>query len=235
MKLGGFRGEHGRQARCTDAMEEGQKRYKRRKNQVRTFSCTKGQIPAFDFRTACNGDESMVNLLINSNRLSTNRVEILFGTTWMNLQTDIRLIQEFEERYMVNGKVQRRFVDFAHPETKTAIELDGSVHQRLDVQANDFKRQREMESIGWTFIRFSNPQILRDPQGCAQFALQCIQSRQHLQPVQHCSIPASFPQPAPRRRRYHHKYRQFKRKMQQLFAAAVVLAAILFLVLLAAK
>ena len=154
----------------------------------------------------------------------------------MNLGTDIRLIQEFEERYVVNGKVQRRFVDFAHPETKTAIELDGSVHQRLDVQANDLRRQREMESIGWTFIRFSNPQILRDPQGCAQFALQCIQSRQYLQPVQRCSIPASFPQPASRRRhRYHRKYRQFKRKVQQLFAAAVVLAAILFLVLLAAK
>lgn len=163
-------------------------------------------------------------------------MEILFGTTWMNVQTDIRLIQEFEERYVINGKVQRRFVDFAHPETKTAIELDGSVHKRPDVQANDLRRQREMERIGWTFIRFTNPQILRDPQGCAQFALQCIQSRQHLQPVQHCSIPASFPQPAPRRRRsYHRRYHHFKRKMQQLFAAAVVIAAILFLVLLTVK
>jgi very-short-patch-repair endonuclease len=152
----------------------------------------------------------------------------------MNLGTDIRLIQEFEERYVVNGKVQRRFVDFAHPETKTAIELDGSVHKRLDVQANDFKRQREMEGIGWTFIRFSNPQILRNPQGCAQFALQCIHSRQHLQPVQHCYIPASFPRPAPRRR-HHRRYRSYKRSLRQLFAAAVVIATLLFLILLTLK
>jgi very-short-patch-repair endonuclease len=58
----------------------------------------------------------------------------------MNLQTDVRLIQEFEERYVINGKVKRRFVDFAHPETKTAIELDGSIHKRPDVQANDLRR-----------------------------------------------------------------------------------------------
>ena len=82
----------------------------------------------------------MINLLVNSKRPSTNRVEILFGTTWMNLQTDVRLIQEFEERYVINGKVKRRFVDFAHPETKTAIELDGSIHKRPDVQANDLRR-----------------------------------------------------------------------------------------------
>ncbi|MBA2679602.1 MAG: DUF559 domain-containing protein [Ktedonobacteraceae bacterium] len=180
----------------------------------------------------------MINLLVNSNRLSTNRVEILFGTTWMNLQTDIRLIQEFEERYIINGKVQRRFVDFAHPETKTAIELDGSVHKRPDVQANDLRRQREMERIGWTFIRFTNPQILRDPQGCAQFALQCIQSRQHLSPVQYCSIPASFTQSAPRRRsrrKYHSYKRTFKRTIERLFAIAIVIAALLFLILLTLK
>jgi hypothetical protein len=90
-----------------------------------------------------------------------------------------------------------------------------------------------MERIGWTFIRFTNPQILRDPQGCAQFALQCIQSRRYLPPVQHCYIPASF-QPAPRRSR-HRKYRYYKRIVQRVLAAAVVIAAIMFLLLLTVK
>ncbi len=178
----------------------------------------------------------MQNLLINSKRVSTNRVEILFGTTWMSMQTNIRLIQEFEERYIINGKVQRRFVDFAHPETRTAIELDGSIHKRPDVQANDQRRQWEMEQLGWTFIRYTNSQIMNNPYGCAQFALQCIQSRQamwqHYVPLSQPVPPPSFPRPSARR---HHRRRHGRRNLQRLFSVAVVITAVLFLVLLTLK
>lgn len=60
-------------------------------------------------------------------------------------------------------------VDFAHIRTKTAIELDGlASHSSTEDIANDRRRQREIEAMGWTFIRFGGKEIHHD-------ALKCIQ------------------------------------------------------------
>ena len=63
--LGGFRGEHERQARSTDAMEEGHKRHKKLKNLVHTSSCTKGH----DLQIKAISDFLSLIALITSNNL----------------------------------------------------------------------------------------------------------------------------------------------------------------------
>jgi very-short-patch-repair endonuclease len=56
-------------------------------------------------------------------------------------------------------------VDFACPEKKLIVEVDGSQHgegQQADIDA---KRDRRLEELGWTILRFWNDDILRDIDG----------------------------------------------------------------------
>jgi very-short-patch-repair endonuclease len=50
-------------------------------------------------------------------------------------------------------------VDFCNTKTRTIIEIDGSIHSRIDVIENDRLRQKELEGIGYKFLRFSNEEI----------------------------------------------------------------------------
>lgn len=54
--------------------------------------------------------------------------------------------------------------DFACDRLRLIIEIDGGVHQRDDVATNDHLRQVELESLGWTVIRFINAQALEQPE-----------------------------------------------------------------------
>ena len=49
--------------------------------------------------------------------------------------------------------------DFYCHKLKLVIEIDGSVHSLPEVQHNDEKRQRELESLGIYVVRFTNEQI----------------------------------------------------------------------------
>lgn len=50
-------------------------------------------------------------------------------------------------------------LDFYCHELKLAIEIDGSIHALQSVKQNDKERQKYLESLGITFIRFSNTEI----------------------------------------------------------------------------
>lgn len=54
--------------------------------------------------------------------------------------------------------------DFACERLRLVIEIDGSVHARDDVVTRDHFRQVELESLGWTVLRFTNDQALEEPQ-----------------------------------------------------------------------
>lgn len=47
-------------------------------------------------------------------------------------------------------------VDFYCPKVKLSIELDGSQHYEPDYQENDRLRDAELNSLGFTVMRFSN-------------------------------------------------------------------------------
>jgi very-short-patch-repair endonuclease len=56
--------------------------------------------------------------------------------------------------------VHHYIVDFYCTELKLAIEVDGKIHDsQLE---DDFRRQRELESFGVTFLRFKNEEIEKD-------------------------------------------------------------------------
>ncbi|MCB9283053.1 MAG: DUF559 domain-containing protein [Lewinellaceae bacterium] len=53
-------------------------------------------------------------------------------------------------------------VDFMCKELMLIIEVDGSIHERWDVKRKDKIRQQQLEEIGFTVLRFTNEQVLKD-------------------------------------------------------------------------
>ena len=49
-------------------------------------------------------------------------------------------------------------VDFAIEQAKLVIEIDGSIHQRRDVQDNDAARDMKLSERGWRVVRVPNDQ-----------------------------------------------------------------------------
>ena len=52
--------------------------------------------------------------------------------------------------------IGRCVVDFACPELRLVIEVDGEVHALPDVAARDEERTTELSGQGWTVLRFCN-------------------------------------------------------------------------------
>ena len=61
--------------------------------------------------------------------------------------------------------VGRYIDDFACPEKKIIVEVDGSQHAEEKQSAADAVRSAELEKDGWTLLRFWNNEILRDIDG----------------------------------------------------------------------
>ncbi|MFN3549971.1 MAG: endonuclease domain-containing protein [Mesorhizobium sp.] len=53
-------------------------------------------------------------------------------------------------------------VDFACPSHKIIVEIDGSGHTHDDAARRDAVRDRVLENLGWTVLRFANADALRD-------------------------------------------------------------------------
>ncbi|MGZ8371166.1 MAG: endonuclease domain-containing protein, partial [Caulobacteraceae bacterium] len=60
--------------------------------------------------------------------------------------------------------IGRYVVDFACDRLRLVIEIDGDVHQRDEVVTNDYWRQKDLEGLGWTVIRFTNDQVFAEPE-----------------------------------------------------------------------
>jgi phosphoribosylformimino-5-aminoimidazole carboxamide ribotide isomerase len=52
-------------------------------------------------------------------------------------------------------------LDFYAHKIKLAIEVDGSIHSLEEVKKNDLQRQSHLESLGISFIRFSNFEVVK--------------------------------------------------------------------------
>lgn len=52
--------------------------------------------------------------------------------------------------------------DFMCKELLLIIEIDGGIHDRWDVKRKDQIRQERLEAAGFTVLRFTNEQVLRD-------------------------------------------------------------------------
>ena len=60
--------------------------------------------------------------------------------------------------------ISRYVADFACDRLKLVIEIEGGVHDRDEVVTRDHLRQSDLEALGWTVLRFSNAQVLSEPE-----------------------------------------------------------------------
>ncbi len=67
-------------------------------------------------------------------------------------------------RFRRQHPIGRYFADFACDRLRLILEIDGGVHERDDVVLRDHLRQVELESLGWTVLRFSNEEALSRPE-----------------------------------------------------------------------
>jgi very-short-patch-repair endonuclease len=58
-------------------------------------------------------------------------------------------------------------VDFAWHSARLIVELDGGIHRLADVAARDAVRAGWLERQGYRVIRFTNDEVLSDPEGAA--------------------------------------------------------------------
>ena len=67
-------------------------------------------------------------------------------------------------------------VDFAVPDKKVAIELDGhDYHKTKEQRTNDAQRERYLELDGWRVIRFTGTEIYQDVEKCINQAIELIE------------------------------------------------------------
>ena len=59
-------------------------------------------------------------------------------------------------------------VDISIPAEMIAIEVDGMSHTSLIKKAQDVKKENFLKSKGWTVLRFSNAEVLKDVIACVQ-------------------------------------------------------------------
>ena len=59
-------------------------------------------------------------------------------------------------------------VDFYCAKAKLIIELDGSQHYEPDYQEKDALRDAELNSLGFTVMRFSNDEVMREIEACSR-------------------------------------------------------------------
>ena len=63
-----------------------------------------------------------------------------------------------------DGKRHWYQIDVAFPHLKLAVEVDGGIHRMPVKRIQDQKRQKVLESLGWTVLRFWNHEVTRDIQ-----------------------------------------------------------------------
>jgi len=65
---------------------------------------------------------------------------------------------KFRRQYSIGNFV----VDFCCPRKKLIIEVDGSVHDDLEVAEYDYERQKIIEGLGFKVVRFTNEEVIKN-------------------------------------------------------------------------
>jgi len=77
---------------------------------------------------------------------------------WNELRAHRLMGLSFRRQQPIAGYI----VDFACPEHRLIVEIDGSQHANPDDAAYDAVRTRRLEADGWTVLRFWNGDVLGD-------------------------------------------------------------------------
>ncbi|WP_292078450.1 endonuclease domain-containing protein [Mesorhizobium sp.] len=77
---------------------------------------------------------------------------------WNEVRANRLMGLSFRRQMPIAGYI----VDFACPDKKLIVEIDGSQHALAEVSASDAVRTAELEALGWTILRFWNDDVIRD-------------------------------------------------------------------------
>jgi len=69
-----------------------------------------------------------------------------------------------DHKFRRQHPIGRYVADFACDRLRLVIEIDGGIHDRDEVVTLDHLRQTELEVLGWTVLRFTNAQVLSEPE-----------------------------------------------------------------------
>jgi very-short-patch-repair endonuclease len=98
--------------------------------------------------------QAMVQIARDLRQRETNAEAVLWECLRNRRLSEIK----FRRQHPIAGTIF--VVDFLSYENRLIIELDGGIHEEQKVA--DAARQREIESLGYRFLRFRNEQILTD-------------------------------------------------------------------------
>ena len=75
----------------------------------------------------------------------------------------LRLKEKFANyKFRRQHPISIYIADFYCHKLKLVIEIDGSIHDSSEAKINDQRRQKDLETLGLTVIRFTNDQIKND-------------------------------------------------------------------------
>ena len=89
-------------------------------------------------------------------RRNMTRAEIVL---WYSLKGKQVLGYKFRRQHGVDQYI----LDFYCPEMTLAIEVDGESHNSKNARCRDEKRQKEIEAYGIRFLRFTDDEVLGNP------------------------------------------------------------------------
>lgn len=73
--------------------------------------------------------------------------------------------QLLEYKFLRQRPVDYYIADFMCKELDLIIEVDGITHDYDDVQEKDLQRQKKLEALGFTVLRFSDWEVMNDLHG----------------------------------------------------------------------
>jgi cyclase len=78
-------------------------------------------------------------------------------TFWLRLKEGLP-----EYKFRRQHPISIYVADYYCHKLKLVIEIDGSIHNSPEAKINDEKRQRDLENLGLTVVRFTNDQVKND-------------------------------------------------------------------------
>jgi very-short-patch-repair endonuclease len=96
------------------------------------------------------------------NRRNARKMRKTMTDAELKLWIEIRAHRLMELAFRRQMPIAGYIVDFACPDKKLIVELDGSQHARTEASEMDAERTAKLQALGWTILRFWNDDIIRD-------------------------------------------------------------------------
>lgn len=105
---------------------------------------------------------------IEKKRLQSERMQKIESPIELQFYKEItQRVSSIEPQWEIVYEGHKYRADFAIPEKKIAIEIDGhDYHKTKEQRTNDARRERDFQKAGWKVIRFTGSEIFKNVQQC---------------------------------------------------------------------